>query len=128
MRIRNHFNDFFYKRTDKSKVHLKYNLKLVVIMTAINEKEFQFNFFKANDSKLTELDFTFTLQLTRTQISDESLFKEGCREKAKELKMLKEQFGKNQKKNIIGETVGRVYLKKQDFSNLRIKKIKKRGQ
>ncbi len=39
--------------------------------------------------------------------------------------MLSERFEKNQSKNNIGETEGRVYLKKQDFRNLRIKKIRK---
>jgi len=37
-RIRNYFNDFFFKRSDKRLIHLKINLKFVIAMTALKNK------------------------------------------------------------------------------------------
>lgn len=116
-RLRNIFHDVFCNSTPA--VNIKENLGFVVTLVGLDEKRVLLKLYERRGGQLTNIDLEIELSLERSQICDNDIFEEACKQPKKVKKV------KNLEHNTLGQKMGRVHVTQQDLKTLRLKKIRK---
>lgn len=125
-RMRNFFHDFFCTKYENNLVSIQNNLNFVISITGKGEKELLFRFYiKERNGEMKKLNFEFDLEIKRTKLAAKNIYDRAIKERLREIRILKQKFLKNTKKNTIGETMGTIHIRQQDIRTLRLKKIRK---
>jgi len=125
-RIQNLFIDLFSANT-QTKLNLN-NVEHVIYMIAIDEKilfrSYKIAYQKSGSTtprvELVEIGPHFNMTVRRTRFASKDLFKKACFQQFSR----KPNKVKNIEKTGLGDTMGRIHMDRQDYSKLKIRRLK----